>query len=718
MTEAATAQPYRVGVDIGGTFTDLIAVNTETGEFSIGKVLTTPADPSLAVEEVLVDTLPPAGIETQQVQHLIHGTTLVTNAMIERKGAKTALLTTQGFRDSIEIGRENRYDLYDLMLEQPQALVPRYLRFDVPQRTLATGETQQELDETHVARLAEELAANGLEAVAVVFLHSFTNPTAERAARAVIQRVAPKLRVSISSDVVPEIREFERASTTIANVYVQELVEKYLHGLQERLRRLGFRGSFFLMLSSGGIATVDTATRYPVRLLESGPAAGALAATAYGNAAGYRDILSFDMGGTTAKLCVISDGKPLLAHDFEVDRVYRFKKGSGLPIKMPVIELIEIGTGGGSIARVDSLGLLKVGPDSSGADPGPVCYGNGGTEPTVTDANLILGYLDPAYFLGGRMALDVEGAREAIKAKIAAKLNMSIEEAAWGIYQIANENMANAARVHALERGKDPRRFPLFAFGGAGPMHAYRLALSLGSPTLLAPLGAGVMSTVGFLSAPLAFDFVRSWPGQLDSLDWERANTLLAEMEAEGQTLLETSGVPAHEISHRREVDMRYVGQGHEIPVPLPDGQLKAAHVPNLISSFQRVYQELYERLGPPVSVEILNWRVVSSGPQPDLRLQVISTADEATLAVGGLQAARKGERLAYFPETKGFTPTPIYDRYPLAPGTAFDGPAIVEERESTVIIGPGSRCFIDEHYNLVVALKSNAPTFSPNGGL
>jgi N-methylhydantoinase A len=698
---------YRVGVDIGGTFTDLIVVDDETGAFTVGKVLTTPADPSLAVETVLNESLPPAGIQVSQVRHLIHGTTLVTNAVIERKGARTALLTTQGFRDSIEIGRENRYDLYDLMLEQPRPLVPRYLRFDVPQRTLADGSTLQELDEDYVARLAEELAANGLEAVAITFLHSFTNPAAEQAARAVVQRVAPQLRVSISSEVVPEIREFERASTTIANVYVQALVERYLRELEERLQRLGFSGSFFLMLSSGGIATVDTAVRYPVRLLESGPAAGALAATAYGLAVEQPNLLSFDMGGTTAKICVIDQGRPLVAHEFEVDRIYRFKKGSGLPIKIPVIELIEIGTGGGSIARVDSLGLLKVGPDSAGADPGPVCYGRGGQQPTVTDANLVLGYLDPAYFLGGRMALDLSGARQAIQEKIAEPLGLSLAEAAWGIHRIANENMANAARVHALERGKDPRRFPLFAFGGAGPVHAYRIALSLGSPTLLAPLGAGVMSTVGFLSAPLAFDFVRSWPGRLDSLDWERANALLAEMEQEGQTLLVASGVPAAAIRHRRETDMRYVGQGHEIRVPLPVGRLEARHVPALVSTFEQVYQELYDRLGPPVAVEVINWRVVSAGPSPHLKLQVANPA-EAEPSVGNrAQAARKGERLAYFPETNGFTPTPIYDRYRLRPGAEFMGPAIIEERESTVIVGLGSRCHLDDHDNLVVDLPA-----------
>ncbi len=694
-------QDYRAGADIGGTFTDLIVVDQRTGEFRIGKTLTTTEDPSLAVETVLTDVLAAANIPAGSLSHLIHGTTLVTNAMIERKGAKTALITTQGFRDSIEIGRETRYDLYDLMLEQPKPLVPRYLRFEVPQRTLQDGTTHTELDTGKVDALARELAENGVEAVAVVFLHSFTRPEAERAAGVTLRQAAPHLRVSLSSDVVPEIREFERASTTIANVYVQELVEKYLRQLEQRLALLGFTGSFYLMLSSGGIATVDTAVRFPVRLLESGPAAGALAANAYGLAAGHDDLISFDMGGTTAKICVIDKGKPLIAPEFEVDRIYRFAKGSGLPIKLPVIELIEIGTGGGSIARVDSLGLLKTGPDSAGATPGPACYGLGGGQPTITDANLLLGYLDPGYFLGGAMALDPAQARAAIESRIANPLGITALEAAWGIHQIANENMANAARVHALERGKDPRRFPIFAFGGAGPVHAYRIALSLGSPILLAPLGAGVMSTVGFLTAPLAFDFVRSWLTELGDLDWAKVNALYADMEAEGQTLLAESGVPASDIAHLREADMRYVGQGHEIRVSLPGGTLDESESAALQARFEQVYQELYERSAPPVEIEILNWRVTSSGPSPDVRLKVplTDTADRTA------RDARKGSRPAYFPETGGFTDTAVYDRYRLQPGMTFAGPAIVEERESTVIVGPGARCEIDRHHNLVARL-------------
>ncbi|HEY6054986.1 MAG TPA: hydantoinase/oxoprolinase family protein, partial [Gaiellaceae bacterium] len=481
---------YRVGVDIGGTFTDLCLAGPE-GVVAVGKTLTTPHEPALAVETVLVETLSEVGVAVGDVSLLVHGTTLVTNAIIERKGARTALLATRGFRDAVEIGREKRYDLYDLQVELPKPLAPRHLRFDVPERTLADGTVAEPLDEDHVERLARELAAAGVEAVAVSFLHSFTNPEHERRAAAAIARAAPGLRVSLSSEVVPEIREFERTSTALANVYVQGLVEDYLRDMRGRLERLGFGGRLTVMLSSGGIATAETATRFPVRMLESGPAAGALAAAAFGEAAGEPDLLSFDMGGTTAKLCAIARGRPLVSEEFEVDRVYRLKRGSGLPLKIPVVDMIEIGVGGGSIARVSALGTLAVGPDSAGADPGPACYGLGGSEPTVTDADLVLGYLDPGYFLGGRMALDLEAAHAAIAA-VAGPLGLSLDEAAWGIHQVVNENMANAARVHAVERGLDPRRLPLFAFGGAGPVHALGVAAALGSPAVYAPQGAGV----------------------------------------------------------------------------------------------------------------------------------------------------------------------------------------------------------------------------------
>jgi len=508
---------YRVGIDIGGTFTDMLLVN-EDGTAAIGKTLTTPTDPSLAVENALKPAVQNGSINPQQRGTLIHGTTLVTNALIERKGAPTALLTTSGFRDAIEIGREHRYELYDLNLELPKPLVPRHLRFDVPERIAADGSVLEPLDEDFVRRLVAELRDNGIKAIGISYLNSYRNPAHERRTGGLIAEVAPHIRVSLSSEVVAEIREFQRTSTTLANVYVQERVSDYLAQLEARLKAIGFSGSFFVMLSSGGIATRDTASRFPVRLLESGPAAGALAAAQAGMLSGHRDLLSFDMGGTTAKLCVIEDGRPLKTHEFEVDRVYRFRKGSGLPVRIPVIDMIEIGAGGGSMARIDSLGLLKVGPESSGAEPGPVCYGQGGTEPTVTDADLILGYLDARYFLGGKMQLDVDAARNALE-RFGRRLGMTVEQVAWGIHQIVNENMANAARAHLGERGKDPRRLPMYAFGGAGPVHGYGVAEILRLPALISPVGAGVGSTFGLLAAPLAFDFVRSAYSRLDELD-------------------------------------------------------------------------------------------------------------------------------------------------------------------------------------------------------
>jgi N-methylhydantoinase A len=627
---------------------------------------------------------------------LVHGTTLVTNALIQRTGAPTALLTTDGFRDALEIGREHRYELYDLNLEHPRPLVPRELRFDVPERIAADGTELRPLDEAYVCRLVGELRDRGVTAIAVAYLNSFRNPGHERRTAELIAEVAPDIRVSLSSEVQAEIREFQRTSTTVANVYVQERVAAYLAELRARLDRLGFQGSFFVMLSSGGIATPETAARFPVRMLESGPAAGALAAADQGRRAGYPDLLSFDMGGTTAKLCAVARGQPLTVHEFEVDRVYRFRRGSGLPIRVPVIDMIEIGAGGGSIARVDNLGLLKVGPDSAGAEPGPVCYARGGTEPTVTDADLVLGYLDPDYFLGGHMKLDVQGAHDAL-GRLAGPLGMSVEQVAWGIHQVVNENMANAARAHLGERGMDPRRLPLFAFGGAGPVHGYRVAEILRLPSMIAPFGAGVGSTFGLLVAPLAFDFVRSAYSRLDEVDWAFANDLLDEMAAEGRQVLEASG--AESIAFRRTADLRYVGQGHEVSVPLPQGQLSEANVPHIVKAFDDAYLRLYGRKGPEVQLEIINWRLVATGPRPSM---------DPRLPVSGTGPARpRGSRSAYFPEHDGFVDVPVYDRYALGPGATFAGPAIVEERESTLIVGQHSHARVDDHLNVIVDLTS-----------
>jgi N-methylhydantoinase A len=689
---------YRVGIDIGGTFTDLLLVGAD-GRVVIAKTLTTPRDPSLAVEHALRPVLENGTVGSGEHGTLLHGTTLVTNALIERKGAPTALLTTAGFRDAVEIGREHRYELYDLNLELPKPLVPRHLRFDVPERIAADGSMLRPLDEAFVYRLVEELRDKGIRAIAVCYLNSFRNPTHERRTAEIITEVAPLIRVSLSSEVVAEIREFQRTSTTLANVYVQERVAHYLAQLEQRLDRIGFSGNFFVMLSSGGIATRETAARFPVRLLESGPAAGALAAAEAGILSGQRDLLSFDMGGTTAKLCVIEDGQPLKTHDFEVDRIYRFRKGSGLPVRIPVIDMIEIGAGGGSIARVDSLGLLKVGPESSGADPGPVCYAQGGVEPTVTDADLVLGYLDPHYFLGGKMQLDINGARQALS-RVAAPLGMTIEQAAWGVHQIVNENMANAARAHLGERGKDPRRMPMYAFGGAGPVHGYRVAEILRLPALISPFGAGVGSTFGLLAAPLAFDFVRSAYSRLDEQDWRLANNLLDEMAEEGRKILEGSGLSAKEISYQRTADMRYVGQGHEVSVRLPDGVLAERHATGITAGFEETYRELYGRKGPDVPLEIINWRVVASGPRPEMSFKLSSETSAR-------RDPRKGSRRAYFPECGGFVDTAVYDRYALKAKMEFAGPAIVEERESTLIVGARGRARVDESLNVILEFNN-----------
>ena len=688
---------HRAGIDIGGTFTDLVLLDDATGERAVGKILTTPEDPSEAVEKGLSELLEQEGVAASQLATIIHGTTLVANALIERKGVRTALLATEGFRDAVAIGTEHRYDMYDIFIEKPGPLVPRSLRYGVRERSLDDGSVATRLDEEQVRSISRELRDRGVRAVAVSFLHSFRNPAHERRAREILAEEAPEITVSISSEVAPEIREYERTSTTIANVYVRPLVERYLQVLEERLRRLGFGGSLYIMLSNGGTASVETAREFPIRLLESGPAAGALAAAFYGGATGFSEVLSFDMGGTTAKACLIEGGEPLTSSEFEVARVYRFKKGSGLPVKTSVIEMIEVGAGGGSIARVGAINLPKVGPESAGAEPGPACYGRGGTKPTVTDADLILGYLDPGFFLGGKMRLDREAALRAIEKKVARPLGLDAVEAAWGIHQVVNENMANAARVHAIERGKDPRAYPLFAFGGAGPVHAYRVARTLGVPGFIAPLGAGATSAFGFLCAPLSFDLVRSFYGRLDELDWAQVNGTLQSLEAEGRALLRASGVGDPDIRVRRLCEMRYTGQGHEVTVELPDGRLDPDDTDRLAALYRKEYRRLYNREGPDVPLEALTWRLEVVAPRPEIRLGGEEGDPRAP------DQAQKGAREIYLPEDGGFTEVPVYDRYRLDPGAIFGGPAVVEERESTVVLGPEGRAEIDAARNLIV---------------
>src|SRR5919108_1205361 len=688
---------YRAGVDIGGTFTDLLLLDEHTGEMIIGKILTTPSDPSVAVIRGLQALLQERQLDPASVAATIHGTTLITNAIIERKGAKTALITTQGFRDALEIGREKRYDIYDIFLENPPPLVPRALRREVGERLDETGRVLIPLNRMEVFDVVQELLRDGVEALAVVLLHSFRNPAHERIIREVVESEFPSLALSLSSDVMPEIREYERTSTTVANVYVKPIAHRYLQRLRSEVQQLGFRGDLYIMLSNGGITTCETASDYPIRLIESGPAAGALAASVYSQLKGLDHVISFDMGGTTAKICVIDEGQPLVTTEFEVARMYRFKKGSGLPVKVPVLEMIEIGAGGGSIARIDELGLLKVGPDSAGADPGPACYGLGGGEPTVTDADLILGYLDPHYFLGGKMALDRAKAAEAIHQRVAEPLGVDLTRAAWGIHHVVNENMANAARIHLVERGRDQRRYSLIAFGGAGPVHAYRVAERLKLRHIICPQAAGVTSAFGFLVAPMAFDFVQTYLSTLRGLDFAHLNTIFAEMEARGRALLRPAGVPEDAMTVTRSADMRYLHQGFEINVPVAQGRLGTDDIPRLQAGFDQEYERMYKRLNPDVDVEALNWRVIVAGPRPAL------TGQRPDGQPSPREARRKGERPAYFPETSGYIDCPVYDRYQLAPGTAFHGPAIIEERESTVVVGPGAGVEVDGHRNVVI---------------
>jgi len=687
----------RIGADIGGTFTDLVQVDDQ-GRFRFGKLLTTPDAPDLAVEQGVAELLKSTGTPASSVSHVIHGTTLFTNALIERKGARTALVTTAGFRDAIEIGREHRYDMYDLQMERPEPLAPRHFRFEVEERVLSDGSVDTPLQQQALATLVETLTEQRIEAVAVCLIHSYRNPAHEQQIAEFLRQRCPQIAISVSSEVVPEIREYERTSTSLINVYVQGLAEQYIARLQDGLARNGLDCSLFIMQSNGGVCDVDTATQFPVRLIESGPAAGALAAAHYGRSMALENVLSFDMGGTTAKACLIEGGQPLIAPDFEVDRKYRFSKGSGLPVKVPVIEMIEIGAGGGSIARIDGLGRLTVGPDSAGAEPGPVSYGRGGKEPTVTDADLLLGYLDPAFFLGGQIGLDLDGALNSVHARIAQPLSMEPDKASWAIHQVVNENMASAARIHSVERGKDITRFPLFAFGGAGPVHADRVARILRAPSVIYPLGAGVMSAIGFLTAPLAVDFVRTLPGGLDEMDWDAANAALAEMEAEGVDVLKRT-VPVDRITFKRFGDLCYRRQGYEIRVPIPQGALGSDSQTAIRQSFEAAYEAIYGHILPELEIDVVSWRVVAEGPHPDLALP---TPDRQ----GAMEDARKGERPVYMPEFDGFEPVPVYDRYALRPGVAFEGPAIVEERESTVVIGPGASVHVDDALSLVSTLR------------
>jgi N-methylhydantoinase A/oxoprolinase/acetone carboxylase beta subunit len=690
----------RLGCDIGGTFTDFVLLDDKTGEITVHKLLTTPGDPSDAVEQgvrELEQIVPGCTIALVEV---IHGTTLVINAIIERKGARTGLISTRGFRDVLELGREIRYAPYDIFAQFPAPLVPRRFRLEVDERVRADGSVLRALDEDEARQVVRSLLDMGVESIAVCLLNSFENPAHELKVKEIIAEEAPELSVSISYEVLPQIREYERTSTTATNAYVKPLTEHYLRRLSDRLGSLGFAGRLFIMLSSGGITSVETAAEFPVRIIESGPTAAVIAGQYYSQLFDIPEMFCFDMGGTTAKSCLIQDGVAGVVPTFEVGRVQRFMKGSGLTIQVPVVDLMEIGAGGGSIARMSRLGTLRVGPESAGADPGPICYGLGGVEPTVTDADLLLGYLDAAYFLGGEMKLDAEAARQGIEERVAKPLGVPFLQAVWGIHDLINETMAAAAKTHIAERGGNPRLVTLAAFGGAGPVHAYGLAKKLGAPQIVVPPNAGVGSALGFFAAPRAFDLVRSHKVPLKAADFDDVEALFQKMELEGARTLRKAGATS-EIEFARSVDARFVGQGSETNLSVPERDFRQLDRTDLRRRFDEMYEKLYGRTYPESPVEFVNFRVRASLPAPLLEMPQLDKGDNH------ISEARKGERPAFSSIVRDYIPFIVYDRYKLFPGAAFGGPAIVEERESTVIIGEDATVDVDDFGFLWIRLQN-----------
>lgn len=695
----------KIGVDIGGTFTDLVMLDPQSGRLCNEKVLTTPDDPSRGVLTGITSILEKNGVAPGRVTSVIHGTTLVANALIERKGVRTALVTTRGFRDIVQIGREWRYDTYDLFIENVEPLTPRSLRFEVSERLGFDGAVLTPLAEDEIRQVATSLREARVEAVAICFLHAFRNPAHEERCKAILEEELPDATICISSEVMPEIGEYERSSTTIANAYVLPIFRRYIRRLAEGIRQMGIARDVFLMQSDGGTVHQDTAIAFPIRLVQSGPAGGVQAGALIGRLAGRPNLMCFDMGGTTAKAALIENHQPSRTTDFEVARIYRFKKGSGLPLKVPVIDMIEIGAGGGSIARIDGMGLIQVGPDSASAVPGPACYGQGGTDPTVTDADLVLGYLDPGSFLGGEMRLDREAARHAIAEKIAEPLGIDVIEAAFGIHETVNESMARAAGVHTLEKGLRPTDFAMTPIGGAGPVHACHVARKMGMREVICPAGAGVASAFGFLSAPMSFEFVHADVTPLDDLDLTATRTLFSQLEERGQKLLSGAGLTAEDFSVMPGCAMRYIGQGYEVDVPLPADFLERSGREEMLSAFEAAYRALYGRIEDDLPVEIVSWRVVIRGPYPDIVPMTLESAADS--ASGLADHARKGERPIYDGQTRAFVDAGIYDRYRLRPGMEIAGPAIVEERESTLVVPAGARVTVDRHGNLVVDLEA-----------
>ncbi|MDB5809865.1 MAG: hydantoinase/oxoprolinase family protein [Betaproteobacteria bacterium] len=692
----------RIAVDIGGTFTDGLAVIAPGNRIWVGKTLTTPDDPGIAVTTVMVDLLKQIvaarGEAKRDVADVVHGTTLVTNTLIERKGAATALVVTKGTRDVLTIAREIRYDLYDLNLEIPQPLVPEARRIEAAERLDVSGAIVTPLAADELKGIVDQLAALKVEAVAVCLLHAYVNEVHEKQIAVAIKKRFPQLAVSISSGIAREIREYERMSTTVANAYVQPLMTEYLNRLDQRVHDLAPGAPLKIMISSGGFTSGKAAADTPILLLESGPAGGVLSALNTARNAGIDQILAFDMGGTTAKACVAVGGEPLIAHSFECARVSRFKRGSGLPILIPSIDLIEIGAGGGSIAHVNDLGLLNVGPESSGAVPGPACYGLGGEGATVTDADLALGYLNPDNFLGGEMKLRSDLAQAALQ-KLANQLKLTATEVAFGICNIVNENMAAAARIHIAEKGHDPRSFTMVATGGAGPVHAVEVARKLQIPRVLATIAAGAGSCLGLLAAPARVD--RSWsnPTLVSNIDWKKVAAAYATMRADAESELDSAGARDASLKWWIGAEMRYAGQGHNVSVMLPWRAVNAAMSPALIREFERSYRQFYGHLVPGAAPQVITWRLTGRSV---VRNHRFAWGDARV----GTKAVMRGKRSIFLPLKRKFSPVPVYDRYSLKPGTRLAGPLILEERESTLVVPVRSAIKILADYTVEVMIK------------
>ena len=690
MTESPTR--YRVGVDVGGTFTDIALEGP--GGLTTAKCLTTPEAPEDGVIDGIAIVLEDAGIHPGDIDLLVHGTTLATNAIIERKGAVSALVTTAGFRDILETGYESRYDQYDLYLDKRPPLIPRRRRLGVPERISAAGKVLRALDEDAVRALVPILERQRVRSVAVGFLHSYANPAHEQRVREVLAESLPDLDVTLSSEVCPEIREYDRLSTACANAYVQPLMTRYLRRLEAVLHARGIDCPVFLMSSGGGLMTLETGARFPIRLVESGPAGGAVLAGRIAAECDHARVVAFDMGGTTAKICLIDGFTPDTVQGFEVDRAARFLGGSGLPLRIPAIEMIEIGAGGGSVARVDEIGRIAVGPRSAGADPGPACYGRGGEEATVTDADLVLGRIDADRFAGGTMALQPEAAHLALARTVAGPLGLEAQTAACGISEVVDERMANAARVHAIERGRNIGDHTLIAFGGAAPLHAARLAEKLGIDRVVVPTHAGVGSAIGFLRAPVAYEVVRSHYMRLKRFDCAGANRVLADLREDARGVV-SLGAPGQPLRERRCAHMRYAGQGHEIVVPLPGRELTEEDSETLRSAFDAEYRRVFARTIPRADIEILSWLVtVSTEPEPPAR-----AVPAARRAADGTVSTRS----IHDPGTGAARAVPVHRREGLAPGDCLPGPCIVAEDQTATIVTAGFGVHVDARGYLVL---------------